>query len=385
MIRRIDTISPPTSERAGTPKTPAQTPPPDDTQVPLHYDGDDAVIGIKELDVEGVYDLPLDTKSFRIGGSSQKQCEISLPGRGLSAQHAMLQRHGRRCLLHDLASTYGTIYSGHRIYEATDIQPGDTFTTVPVTFVALNREMLTHRPLLVDLLGQDSRPWSPDRLMIEAAKGLGNLLITGEAGCEHQRLASAVHAMSLLRGGPLVECMAIPSDRTAQMALLKSAHRSTIVFTITEETLPADDTFSSMLFSSDYHVRAIVVASSQTAARAVFPADNVNQMQHIWIRPIGVRAGELPGILDRLLSERDPSLRLASMVPSNRARLLAHDWRRNWEELRVAADRIAGIARIPHWGSLDWRKRSAALKVPKSTLHDWYRSFEFEDPLLSER
>jgi hypothetical protein len=379
MIRRP---GPAAGDHAHASSTPAWTPPIDEAQSEAWYDGEDAIVALREYNADREYELPLNVKSFRLGGS--RSCEISLPDRGLSAIHCLLERRGRRFLVHDQQSTHGTIHNGRKI-EVADLHPGDRFTAVPVTFVALNRELRAQRPLLVELLGTDVAPWSPDRLMIEAARGFGNLLITGEAGCEHDRLARAIHAMSLLRNRPFVECSQVPADRAAQVALIKRAARSTLMLAVTNRMPPLDLTFCSMLFSPDYHVRVVVIAPAHATARRVIPGEHVDQMKHVWIRPIRARTAELPAIFDRLLAERDAPIRLADLTEANRARLLGHEWRGNWSDLRTTADRLTAIARAPGWEVLDWRDRAAVLGIAKSTLHDWYRSLQLTRPLFAGR
>jgi hypothetical protein len=379
MTKRSTPTKPP-SDTAREPITPVRTPPLDDAQREARYDGPDAIIALREYDADREYELSLDINSYRLGGS--RSCEVYVPGRGLSAVHCLLERRGTRFLLHDQRSTHGTSREGRKI-DVADLYPGDCFTATPVTFVALNREMRMQRPLLVELLGTDFAPWSPDKLMIEAAKGLGNLLITGEAGCEQGRLAHAIHAMSLRRARSPVECAKPPADRASQVALLRRAGKSTLMLTLDDKTRPLDPTFCSMLFSPGYHVRVIVLAPTSGTARRVLPDENVDQMQHVWIRPIGVRADELPEILDRLLVERDAPIRLAALTSKNREALLAHAWRGNWEELRTAADRLTAIARISSWDLMDWRERAAAIGLAKSTLYDWYKALKLTKPLLA--
>lgn len=376
---KCPTPTPPASDRARVPSTPVRTPPLDEAQGEAWYEGDDAIVALREYDADREYELSIGTRSFRLGGS--RSCEVSVPGRGLSAIHCLLERRGRQFLVHDQQTTNGTIHDGRKI-AMIDLNPGDRFTAQPVTFVALNSEMRMQRPVLVEILGSGFAPWSPDKLMIEAAKGLGNLLITGEAGCDHDQLARAIHAMSLLRNRPLVECTAIPADRASQIALIKRAGRSTLMLTLTDRMAPVDPTFCSMLFSASYRVRVIAIAPTQASARRVLPGESVDQMQHVWLRPLGVRAGELPVLLDRLLGARDAPVRLLHLTPANRERLVAHEWRGNWDELRVAADRLTAIARIADWERRDWRERASALGIPKSTLYDWYKALRLTRPLF---
>jgi len=153
-----------------------------------------------------------------------------------------------------------------------------------------------------------------------------------------------------------------------------------LMFTINDKTPPVDPTLCAMIFSPDYRVRVIVLSTTESAARAVLPDQNVDQMQHIWIRPIGVRVGDLPSILKRVFSAH--SLPLTSLTRANCEQLHNHEWRGNWRELNEAADRLASISRIADWEGLGWRERARALGIAKSTLHDWYKGLRFTAPLF---
>jgi hypothetical protein len=78
-----------------------------------------------------------------------------------------------------------------------------------MTFVCLNEEMRQHRPTLFEILGSGAAR-CPDWVMVQAATGSGPLLFTGEAGCDLDRLARAVHAMSLRRSRPAVAVATVP-------------------------------------------------------------------------------------------------------------------------------------------------------------------------------
>ncbi|TMQ08309.1 MAG: hypothetical protein E6J90_40875 [Deltaproteobacteria bacterium] len=381
MIQRTNSPRAPI-DRAHAPSTPI-TPALDETLEEPWYDGDDAIVALREYDSEdeqAEHELPLNMKSFR--GGASRECEVWVPGRGLSGMHFLLERRGRQLLLHDQHSTHGVVHAGRKT-DAIYLSPGDKFTARPMTFVALNHEMRMQRPLLVELLGIDFAPWSPDKLMIEAAKGLGNVLITGETGCEHEQLARAIHAMSLVRNRLLITCTAIPVERDTQTALVKQAARSTLILPLNDKMRGVDPTFASLLFSRAYRVRVIVTASTQALARRLLPREAVDQMQHVWIRPIAVRAGELPTLLDRLLCQRGAPKRFADLTGANQERFRRHPWRKNWEELRVAADRLAAIARTPSWEVLAWRERAAAIGVAKSTLVDWHKTLKLSKPLYT--
>jgi hypothetical protein len=360
------------------PKTPVRTKPLDDAQRGAWFEGPDVITAIRVYDGDIEYELP-QKGTVTLGAS--RSCDIAVPGRDLSSTHCLLERKGGHLRLYDQHSTNGTFFGGRRI-DVVDLNPGDTFTPAPVTFLAMNDLMRAHRPIIADILGTNFVP-SPDRVLVDGAKGSNNLLITGESGCDLDRLARSIHAVSLRRMRELVEISKLPEERAKQRDIIKNAARSTLVINLETAKAPLDPTFCSMVFSPDYHVRVIVLAAATSAARKLLPVESVEQMQHIWIRPLAMRPGDVPDLLDRMLAERLASLRLADLTPSNRAALCASEWRDNFVGLRVAADRLVAIARTTTWESMDWRDRSAAVGVPKSTLYDWFIGLGLTLPVLA--
>ena len=55
------------------------------------------------------------------------------------------------------------------------------------------------------------------------------ILFTGEAGCDLDRLARAIHSVSLRRSLPLVHLAELPVERSTQLDILRRAARSTLV------------------------------------------------------------------------------------------------------------------------------------------------------------
>jgi hypothetical protein len=340
-------------------------------------DGPDDVTALRVYDGEDEYELP--PKEVLTLGAS-RSCDLSIRGRGLSARHLMLERKDHRLRVHDLHSTNGTFFGGRRV-DIFDLYPGDTFTSAPVTFLAMNNEMRAHRPIISDIVGTGVAP-SLDRILVDAVKPPGHLLITGEPGCDLDRLARVIHAVSLRRGRDLVHVAELPADRAQQREIVKRAARSTLVIDLDPNAQPLDPAFCAMVLSADHHVRVIVLASSARLARRLLPAEHVDRMQQICIRPLSARPGAIPALLDRVLAERGSSLRVADLTPHNRAALSAWEWRDNFIGLRTAAERLAAIARVPDWEAMDWRERAAATSIPRSTLHDWFTALGLALPLF---
>lgn len=335
------TGSPP--EPPASPVTPVRTGPLADEQLTGWDGGPDPITALREYDGAGEWELPRDIKRFVLGGS--RSCDISIPGRGLSATHCLLERRANKIRLYDQDSTHGTFVRDRRIEGSADLNPGDTFAPRPITLIAMNDEMRQHRPTLVEIVGTGFPP-SPDALMIEAATSSGPILITGEPGCEQEQLARAIHAMSLRRTQEIVEIARLPEDRSAQIALVKQASKAktTVVLSLDPDGPPLDPVFSSMLWSTSYGVRVIALARTAEIARGALTEALVAQMRHVLLRPLAYRTVEIDQLLDRMLAERNATQRTADLSRTNRAALRGYDWPRNLAELRQIAEGLTAHA-----------------------------------------
>lgn len=372
------TSPPPPGGDHGSAKTPVRTRPLDEAQRGAWVDGPDDITALRIYDGDVEYELP-PKGTFTLGAS--RNCDLPVRGRDLSATHCLLERNGNRLRVYDQHSTNG-LFSGCRRVTTIDLYPGDTFTPAPVTFLAMNDVMREQRPAIADIVGTRFTP-SVDWVLVDAVKHSSHLLIIGEPGCELDRLARTIHAVSLRRSRPPVEIAALPTEPGKQRELVKRAARSTLVIDLDRIRAPLDSTFCSMMFSADYHVRVIALAQTTNAARRLLPVEKVERMQHIWIRPLSERPGDIPDLLDRMLAERGSPRRVADLTLRNREALSAWPWRDNFIGLRTAADRIAAIARVQGWERLDWRERAAATSIPRSTLHDWFTALRLTSPLFA--
>ncbi|TMQ23591.1 MAG: FHA domain-containing protein [Deltaproteobacteria bacterium] len=336
---RLVTPTPPISPVP--PATPLETPPlPEDGFVGCDAEPD-VTVAICEYNVVGDWELPRNLVELSLGGS--RRCTISIPGRGLSARHCLLQRRKHVLRLHDLDSSHGTFVRARRLDSSVDLSPGDMFTARPMTFVCLNDEMRRLRPTLFEILGPGA-PRSPDWVMVQAATDSGPLLLTGEAGSDLDRLAHAIHAMSLRRTEKPVEVAAVPQDRAAQVALVQQACRTSLILPLEDEGAPLDPHAGSMLFDLSSRVRLIALASSPEIARRALTDARVWRMQHVEVRPLAYRGGEINKLLDHRFAECAFHRRVADLTRANQDALKAHDWPGNFDELREIADAIIAHA-----------------------------------------
>ena len=364
----------------GPSKTPVNTKPLDDAQRGAWFEGADTIVAFREYD--GDLELELPRKgTFTLGASHR--CDLAVPGRDLSAVHCLFEfKGGGRLRLHDHRSTNGTYVAGRRI-EVVDLDPGDTFTCAPVTFMALNEVMRLHRPRIASLVGSGFTP-SPDNVLTNAVKTSNHLLLTGELGSDLDQLARSIHAVSLRRSRTLVEISDVPSERAKQRDVLRDAARSTLVIDLARLNEPLDPTFCSMAFSPDYRIRVVVLAPTTGHARKLLPNDFTEQLQSIWLRPIAMRPGDIPALFESLLVERQASFRISDLTAQNRAALSRCEWRDNFIGLRLAADRLVAISKIRDWNEMDWRERGLVLGVAKSTLYDWFLYVGLSMPIFSQ-
>ena len=359
-------------------KTPVKTKPLGEAQREAWFEGPDVVTALRVYN--GNREIALPSKAtFTLGES--RSCDVPMAGYDLSALHCTFERKGTRLRVHDQHSTNGMFFGGRRV-ELIVLYPGDTFTAAPVTFIAMNEEMRAQRPIIAGFVGSSFTP-TPDRVLVDAVKSSNHLLLTGETGCDLERLASAIHAVSLRRSRPLVEITELPGDRGEQREILKHATRSSFLIRLDAFREPLDPTFSSMAFSSDFHIRVIVIAPTTTIARRLLATDEMEQLQHIWVRPLAMRPGDIPELLDHLLAERQARFRLSALSPRNREALCSHDWRDHFMGLRLAADRLVAISRLQGWEAMSWQERSNALGIAKTTIYNWFCGLGLTSPLFA--
>lgn len=361
--------------------TPKPKTPPDTEPIREHpeawIEGPDIVTALRIFDGELEYKLPRKA-TFTLGAS--RSCDLSIPERGLSALHCAFIRKGSHLRVLDQHSTNGMYFNGRRV-DTIDLHPGETFTAPPVTFIALNDEMSVQRPVIADIVGSFTP--SPDRILVDAVKSSHPLLFTGEAGCDLDRLARAIHAISLRRTNALVQLTDPPIERGVQLDILRRVSRSTLVIDLHAIEAPLDQTFCTMVFAPEHHVRVIVLAPTTTTARKLLAIDAMERLQHIWVRPLGMRPGDIPYLLDQVLAERKATFRLADLTPQNHQAMCQYEWRENFNGLRFVADRLVVISGVPGWEAMNWQERSAALGVPKTTLFQWFSSLGLTSPLFS--
>lgn len=326
-----------------------------------------------EFEGAGEWPFPLDRKRAVIGGSrshaDEQRCDISIPERGLSGTHALLERRANSIRVYDLHSTNGTYVGGSRIETSWDIRIGDKFSPRPLTLFLMDDAMHAHRQTLPELLGTGFAP-SPDVLLTEVVRQASHVLIIADEGCGQDRLAHAIHEMSPRRAHAPITISDVPTDRAAQSALVRQASKpkTTAMLLIKPKkgNPPVDPHFVSSLYSPTYGVRVIALAATEEDAEHALPKQQFHQSYHIDLPPLAYRSGEIEQLLDRMLAARGAGeLRSADLHPENQEALRTYPWPKNLSQLHKVADAI--VAHEQHGGV---RPASRALGVSPSTLHE---------------
>src|SRR5215475_11551085 len=94
---------------AAAPKTPVKTRPLGELQRSTWFDGPDVVTALRVLDEDLECSLP-HGPAFTLGAS--RRCDVTIPGRDLSALHCAFVRKGRALRVHDEDSTNGMYFGG---------------------------------------------------------------------------------------------------------------------------------------------------------------------------------------------------------------------------------------------------------------------------------
>ena len=353
-----------------------------DEQRPPSFDGVDVVTAILVYGGDRVLELPRQVKRFVLGAAAT--CDVVVDSEFLSAHHVVLERRGSKLRVIDQDTKNGTYFAGQR-ESAFDVRPGDTFTAGATKLLVMNDEMRAAYPTFVELLGGDEELAlyteqfeSKPRDVIVAAVTTRNLLITGEPGCDHVRLARTIHQVSLLRERAVIELdqLPAPTDRLRQREIIEAAARSTLIMKLDDASGSLDSTFVSSLFSTSFRVRLIVCAPSYDVAARVLRETRARELGQITLVPLSRRfRGAMCRLLDRFLAERG-ALRTAHLTGPNQAAIEAYGWPNNFDDLRWVADWLPRV-----YARTSLRAAATELKVSQSTLHRWLLKVGLSLPL----
>lgn len=355
------------------------------------YEPDGAATSVLRYRTDTIHHLA--RKVSTIGSTADR--DIVIHGEYISAHHCRLEQRPGGLLLIDESSKNGTYYEAKRSVglalkpsfeekrvsvKGVTLEPGMTFVVgaLPHRFVVLDDTMRERHADLLDILGTEdeirggngAELVSPSDLIL-AADSPGDMLITGNPGSDQEELVRIVHAISKRRRQPLVTLARnrVPDDRDAQSAILKQeATKATIMLDLGDSDGYVDPTFVSLLFSSCYQVRVIVLARTVEAASRALGAQYVQPMMQLGLRPLALRRDAIHRLLDRSLVREGSPLRIADLTPENQRALRGHEWRENLAEIRDVSMRLAAIARV----GFSLNRARKALGIKRNTFYNWY-------------
>ncbi|MFT3700180.1 MAG: FHA domain-containing protein [Kofleriaceae bacterium] len=336
------------------------------------FEGPDPVNWIHIVGTGQSLRLP-DKRAFKLGSSSKN--DIVIKREYISRHHCTLTRTYDGLLVED-TSKNGT-WVDHRATSNAprEIRPGETFVVDTITFLALNDAMYAAFPTLNEILDWETgdpfppseSDWPSPSAVTMWGAGHQHLLIVAMRGCGQERLLETIHAISPMRGKAPIVVEDIPADRAEQRDLLLRAQKTSMLLAITDDTKPFDSMFSSMLFSPSYRIRVLARAPSIECAQRVLGRECA-AMRRIDLRPLAFRIDQLPRLLDRQFERLETTLRFDQIAPENQAALMANEWRRNLDEVVLAAPKLVAVATS---GSL--RKAAPALGIKNyNNLQSWY-------------
>lgn len=337
------------------------------------FEGPDPVTALRAWSASignNEHPLALDQLSFECG--AHPSCHVSINDPHVSQRHAHLERRGWRLKVTDLQSKNGTFLHGSsdgKREPVFDVGPGQIFGLArSVTVLPMNEEMRASRRRFVEILGIDQPQLTPDALLIEAM-GSGNIAVVGEAGCGHEQLARAIHAVSIRRTLKPIEIDEVPADQMKLLELVTRAMRSTLIIKCRSQPR-ANRASLELITSAQYQIRVIAIAPTIESATKALGVEITGRMRTVLLRPLRTRLAELDQMFDQMVSERASTLRMHHLSAQHQDVLRSYAWPGNFAELAAAVDRIAALVPSPS-RPVSVKAAATALGISDSWFYEW--------------
>ncbi|HEY4240745.1 MAG TPA: FHA domain-containing protein [Kofleriaceae bacterium] len=357
-------------------------PTPENSDAPEGWSGPDPITYLKRFDYPTWFELPRETKRFRLGSSLDRTvCDLHLSVSGVSQVHCIFERRSGQLRVIDQASINGIVVDGYRSLPEGWLSPGKRVTVRPVTLLAYNDEMYRERPLIAQITGTDPRLMpsgelrndplvgaTVDNLMARATTPGMGYLITGDIGCEQEELARALHAISLRRNRAPVLCERLPELREEQKALLQKAEDSTLIIALPDDHAVVDRAFRAMLASTDYRVTVMLLASQSVVAERLLP-ELTRTMEVIALRPLAHRLSDVEPLFDEIMDKYLSKLQLSMLPDRDQVAIRRYNWDSNYKHVGNLAELrrfVAEYAAVRQHGSID--RAAKALELDRDRL-----------------
>ena len=348
------------------------------------------VVGLAHYDTGALWPMPLTTRRFTVTARHPDPAappgppgsSIVIESNYVSSPHCTLTRTGSG--LQVVCCSKNGTYVRNKIKKKFYLQPGNIFAVAAIShrLIALNGQMLSSYPRLIDILGEPhehavpSVTVTPSGFLVVAA-GRRHVLITSGPHCEQHVLAQLIHELVPFSGRHSVECSSVPVDPSAQSEIVGNAVRSTLILNIGDDDTRIPPRFLDAVFAARNQIRVVMLARGISVADSALGPTYLGQMQHIWVPDLASRPEAIPRLLDGMFEERGSKLRLADLTAKNQGVLQRYSWPEDFNSLREMADRLVAI----HQSS----KLAAAqhLGIPPSTMYSWWNTMGFSKHLLA--
>ncbi len=328
---------------------------------------------------------PLGLEPLVLGQSDT--CDIIVADPKVSRRHCELRLTEEGVLLVDLGSRNGTMVRDLRIIEAF-LPPATLVTIGDSTFVVSPSGGAAVLALSVQssfgaAFGKSYAMRALFARLERVAKTEETILLLGESGTGKEVLARAIHQNGRRSNGPfiVVDCGAItPSLIESELfgtvsgaangavnraGLFEAAHRGTIfVDEIGELPLEAQQkllrviearTVRRLGSTQELPVDARIVVATHRNLRAMVAEGKFREdlyyrlsVVEIPVPPLRDRRDDIPLLVERFLSMRNPPTQLAELPPETIPMLLAYDWPGNVRELRNVVARMVLFPELLH-------------------------------------
>lgn len=302
--------------------------------------------------------LSLDQCSFTLG-SAREQVDLWLRNPYASAIHVAIHRRDNKLWIIDKGSSNGT-YFAERREKASEVNAGDKFRIADQYLLCLDEQMRAVRPHLQWCLGLDAHALVDETLEI-AATG-DHVLLLGEAGCEEEILARAIHDASPRRQGPFV---ALTEGLCDYVHVLESASKGSIFIDIARTGVLKAPFVNGLFSKSKYHARAIVAGAKYQKVEQIFGRPNARLLHQIDVPPLRKRGAEIPRLLDVLFAVHGSSRRADELGIAANEALIRFAWPNNFADLRRQVPKLLAV--LEENGNLSAAARRLGISRPALT------------------
>jgi hypothetical protein len=265
------------------------------------------------------------------------------------------------------------VYNGEVAVSEFVMGAGEWFVIGDTRYYALNEEMRLARPTMLEVFGVRHHDQIDDLLVTAVRDSARHVLLTGELGCDQERLGRVIHQVSHRRHNRFYPLPERPKLDSAVRQDIRDAANGTVLVQLHQRG-KLDERLVATLVDSEANLRLIICAHSRDKAEASFPVAVTNNAKEIAIPPLRKRTGaEIQELLDQWFIARRSHVRFAALRPEVRACLLSHPWPENLQELREAADNFAQLA---HYRS--GRQVSQSSQITRGKLRSWQRKLNLK-------